>query len=104
MAIAAIVVGGCESKGPVFGDTAKIVVLENRLDEAVVVTYRYDGEDEFQPAGTVPPDERQSGPIMIWSEGVQLRGVTKAGKVVLDRHYRWEEMQPGNSFVIIIEP
>jgi hypothetical protein len=87
-----------------FGDAAQNVRFENQRGEAVLVSYRYDGQTG--PAGSLTVDARSVKDTTIMTDGgagVDVQA-TAAGRVVFDRYYRWGDMPLGQGVLVVVIP
>lgn len=48
------------------------------------------------------PGARGEETFVVDGNGIQVRAVTESGRVVLDRYYRWEELETAYPYVIVI--
>lgn len=83
------------------GDQAQGFVYENRLDEAVRITYRLDGLDEEFRGIIVPAHSTKREAVMIERQGVRVKVTTESGAVVVDQHYIWKEIPLGDVRIVI---
>ena len=91
---------GC---GFTYGDRAQTFRYENRLDEAVVTRYLYDGETQELGGIVVPERSTKQQTVMIVGKGVRIRGITESGMQVFERHYLWVEIPLNEIPTIVIE-
>ncbi len=83
-------------------DRAVKFQFENRTNETIFIDRRDDHEDSFSPEITLPPHTATESYVMIWGTGVRIRGVSESsGKVMLDRHIVWDELEPDDRILVI---
>ncbi len=102
-AVLSVAAASCHPSERFLVDAAVYMNFDNRLDETVAITYHYEDEREFRRGATVGPKSVISAPVMTLSTGVYFVGTTESGTIVLDRHYRWDQVPPGPSLTIVIE-
>jgi hypothetical protein len=93
-----LVLAGCGSLSPRFGDPAKFVELDNRSSELVSVSIEYRGNPV--PASgllTVQPHATLRTVIQAEGQGVRFTARLSTGKVLLDQYYSWDQFPSGET-------
>lgn len=93
-------IAGCNFR---YGDPALNIMYDNRREETIAMSYRYDNRDVFFEGSKVPARSSIRVPLMIQSTGVWIRGTGESGAVVFEKHHEWNELPPGEPLKIIIE-
>lgn len=83
-------------------DRLQAIELVNELDETVTITFRFDRDKYTTRGPELRPGARGEETFVVDGNGIQVRAVTESGRVVLDRYYRWEELETAYPYVIVI--